>query len=175
MFSFKPTFSLSSYIFNKRLFSSSSLSAIRVVSSEYPRLLIFLPTSLIPVCASSSLEFCMMYSAYKLNKQGDNIQLWCIGLPWWLRQQRICLQRGRPRFNPWFRKILWRSKWQPTPVFLPGKSQGWRGLAGYSPWGCKELETTEPLQFPNFEPVCCFMSSSNCCFLICITGFSGGR
>ena len=37
----------------------------------------------------------------------------------------ICLQCGRPRFNPWVRKIPWRRKWQPTPVRLPGKSYGW--------------------------------------------------
>ena len=53
MLSFKPTFSLSSYTFIKRLFSSSSLSAIRVVSSAYLRLLIFLPAILIPACDSS--------------------------------------------------------------------------------------------------------------------------
>src|SRR5574340_290067 len=75
MLSFKPTFSLSSFIFIKRLFSSSLLSAIRVVSSAYLRLLLFLPAILIPACASSSPEFCMMHSAYKLNKQGDNIHL----------------------------------------------------------------------------------------------------
>ena len=46
----------------------------RVVSPAYLRLLIFLPAILIPVCASSSPAFLMMYSAYKLNKQGDNIQ-----------------------------------------------------------------------------------------------------
>ena len=72
--SFKPTFSLSSFTFIKKLYSSSSLSAIRVVSSVYLRLLIFLLASLIPACASSSPVFLMMYSAYKLNKQGDNIQ-----------------------------------------------------------------------------------------------------
>ena len=74
MLSFKPTFSLSSFTFIKRLFSSSSLSAIRVVSSAYLRLLILLLAILIPACASSSLEFRKMYSAYKLNKQGDNIK-----------------------------------------------------------------------------------------------------
>ena len=57
-----------------QLFNSSSLSAIKVVSSAYLRLLIFLPAILIPTCDSSSLGFCIMYSAYKLNKQGDNIQ-----------------------------------------------------------------------------------------------------
>ena len=73
MLSFKPTYSLTSFTFIKRLFSSSSLSAIRVVSSAYLRLLIFLPAVLIPAYASSSPAFLMMYSAYKLNKQGDNI------------------------------------------------------------------------------------------------------
>ena len=74
MLSFKPTFSLSSFTFIKRLFSSSLLSVIRVVSSEYPRLLIFLPEILIPARTASSMVFHMMYSACKLNKQGDNIQ-----------------------------------------------------------------------------------------------------
>ena len=71
------------------------------MSSAYLRLLIFLPAILIPDCASSSPAFLMMSSAYKLNKQGDNIQPWC-----------------------------------------------------YS--------------FSYLEPVCCSMSSSNCCFLTCI-------
>ena len=48
-------------------------------------------------------------------------------------------------FDPWIRKIPWRRKWQPTPVFLPGESHGWRSLVGYSPWGRKELDTTERL------------------------------
>ena len=64
MLSFKPTFSLSSFTFIKRLFNSSLLSAIRVVSSAYLRLLIFLPAILIPACASSSPAFHMMYSSY---------------------------------------------------------------------------------------------------------------
>ena len=72
MVSFKPTFSLSSITFIKRLFSSSSLSAFRMVSSAYLKLLIFLSTILIPACNSSSLAFLMICSAYKLNKQGDN-------------------------------------------------------------------------------------------------------
>ena len=76
MLSFKPTFSLSSSSFIKRLFSFSSLSAIRVLSSEYLRLLISLLAILIPACASSSLAFCVIYSAYKLKKQDDNIQPW---------------------------------------------------------------------------------------------------
>ena len=99
MLSFKPTFSLIIFTFIKRLFSSSSLSAIRVVLYTYLRLLIFLPAILIPACASSSQAFLKMYSAYKLNK------------------------------------------WQYTALT-------------YS--------------FSYLEPVCCSMSSSNCCFLTCI-------
>ena len=48
----------------------------------------------------------------------------------------------RQRFDPWVRKIPWRSKWYPTPVFLPEKSHGQRGLVGYSPKGRKELDPT---------------------------------
>ena len=61
--------------------SSSSLSAIGVVSSAYPRLLIFLLEILIPACNSSILAFHMMYSVYKLNKQGDNIYPRCTPFP----------------------------------------------------------------------------------------------
>ena len=73
MLSFKPAFSLLSFTFIKRLFSSSSLYAIKVVSSAYLRLLIFLPTISIPACSLFSLAFRMMYPAHQLNKQGDNI------------------------------------------------------------------------------------------------------
>ena len=83
MLSFKPTFSLYPFTFIKKLFSSSSLSDIRVVSSAYLRLLIFLPAVLIPACSSSSPAFLMMYSTYKLNKQGDNIHPWCTPFPIW--------------------------------------------------------------------------------------------
>ena len=52
----------------------------------------------------------------------------------------------KPGFDPWVGKIPWRRAWQPTPLFLPGESP-WteRSLAGYSPWGHKESETTERL------------------------------
>ena len=100
MLIFKPTFPLSFFTFIKRLFSSS-LSAIREVSSAYLRLLILLLAILIPACASSSPAFHKMYSAYKLNKQDDNIQPWC------------------------------------TPFLI-------------------------------LEPVCCSMSTANCCFLTCM-------
>ena len=50
---------------------------------------------------------------------------------------------GGPGFNSWVGKIPWRRAWQPTPVFLPGESHGWRNLVGYSPWSCKESDMTE--------------------------------
>ena len=78
MLSFKLAFSLSSLTFIKKLFSYSSLSAIKLVSSEYLRLLIFLLAVLIPTCTSSSPTFCM-----KLNKQGDSIQLWLLISQFW--------------------------------------------------------------------------------------------
>ena len=64
----------------------------------------------------------------------------CI-LPSGLDGKRICWQCGRPRFDPWVRKILWRREWQPTPVFLPGKFHGQRSLVGYSPQGHQEADT----------------------------------
>ena len=51
-------------------------------------------------------------------------------------QCRRCKRHG---FSPWVRKILWRRKWQPTPVFLPGESHGQRSLVGYSPWGSQRV------------------------------------
>ena len=55
-------------------------------------------------------------------------------------QCKRCKTHG---FDPWVRNIPWRKARHPTPGFLPGKSHGQRSLAGYSPWGCKELDTTE--------------------------------
>ena len=81
MLSFKSNFSLSSFTVIKRLSSSSFCH--KVVSSAYLRLLLFLPAILIPACASSSPAFLMMYSAFKLNNQGDNIQPWHIPFPIW--------------------------------------------------------------------------------------------
>ena len=52
------------------------------------------------------------------------------------------LSLRRYRFDPQVEKIPWRRKWQPIAVFLPGESHGQRSLAGYSPWGRKEANTT---------------------------------
>ena len=74
-------------------------------------------------------------------------------------QCRTCKRHG---FDPWVGKIPWSRQWQPTPVFLPGKSHGQRSLAGYSPWGCKraghnwacthttQMLVTQPHILPSF-------------------------
>ena len=54
---------------------------------------------------------------------------------------------GGPGSIPGSGKIPWRWKWQPTPLFLPGESHGWKSLVGYSPWGRKESNMTERLHF----------------------------
>ena len=77
----KADFSVSSFTLIKTVFSFSSLSALKVTSSTSPRLLIFLLPNLISCFDLSSLGFCMMYSAYELNKLGDNIQPFHIPVP----------------------------------------------------------------------------------------------
>ena len=59
--------------------------------------------------------------------------------PWWVSGKELTCQCNRHGFDPWVRKIPWRRKWQPTPVFFPGKFHGQRSLAGYSPWGQKRV------------------------------------
>ena len=114
MLSSEPTFSLSYFTFVKRLFSSSSLSAIRVVSSAYLKLLIFLPAILIPPCASSSPVFSTMYSAYKLNKQGDNIQPWCTPFP--IRNQSVPCPVLTVASWPAYRFLRRQVRWSGTPI-----------------------------------------------------------
>ena len=57
----------------------------------------------------------------------------------------------RYKFDPWVGKIPWRRAWFPTPVFLPGESHGQRSLVGYSPWGCKEMDTSEATEFTHTD------------------------
>ena len=127
MLSFKPTFSLSSFTFIKRLFNSSSLSATRVVSSAYLRLLIFLLAILIPACSLSSLAFYMMYSAYihqSMLELGDNIQPWRAPFPIWNQSVVPCLvltvaSWPAYRFLRKTNKVVWYSHhFQNFPQFV---------------------------------------------------------
>ena len=121
MLSFTPTCSLSSFTFINRLFSSSSLSAIRV-SSAYLRLLIFLPAILIPACASSSPAFLMMHSTHNLNKQGDNIQPWHTPFPIWNQSVVPC-------------PVLTVASW-PAYRFLKRSGLVFPSLSEFSPVDC---------------------------------------
>ena len=72
-------------------------------------------------------------------------------LPWWLSCKKNTLANAwryrRCVSNPWVGKVLWRREWQPTPVFLPEEFHGQRSLAGPSPWGHKQSDTTERLTY----------------------------
>ena len=116
MLIFKPSVSLSTFTFINRLFSSSSLSAIRVVSSAYLRLLIFLSAILIPACVSSSPEFLVMYSAYNLNKQGDNIQPWHTLFPIWNQSVFPCPVLTVASW-PAYKFLKRQDRWSGIPIF----------------------------------------------------------
>jgi len=113
---FWANFSLSSFTFIKRLFSSFSLSAIRVVSSAYLRLLIFLPVILIPAHTSSSPAFHMKYSACKLNKQGDNIQPWCTPFLIWNQSVVPCPVLTVASW-PAYRFLRRQVRWSGIPIY----------------------------------------------------------
>ena len=68
----------------------------------------------------------------------------CKGLPWWLSSKESCKCR-KYGFNLWVRKIPWRRKLQPIPVFLPWKSHGQKSLADYSPWGHKQAKVVNTI------------------------------
>ena len=105
------------------------------------------------------------------------------GFPGGVRGKEPACQNRRREFNPWVGKSPWRRTWQPTPVFLPRESRGWRSLVGCSPWGCTEPGTAEGLsrqwgssaarrgQGPWCPTVCpwpsgtCFPSSQEASFL----------
>ena len=106
-----------------------------------------------PNLLSTKLQSCLWTSrdtarspAGQLMFQSYSVLQKYLGLPRWLSGEESacqCRRHRRCRFYPWVRKIPWRRAWQPTPVFLPGKSHRQRSLSGYSPWGCKESDTTE--------------------------------
>ena len=73
------------------------------------------------------------------------------GLPGWFSGKESTCKYRRHRFNPWIGKTPWRRKWQPTPVFLPWELHEQRSLAGYGPWGHKELDTTERLIYAHTQ------------------------
>ena len=95
----------------------------------------------IPSHRSKNLEMqsiCHLANSKNSVRKGSSYWKWLNG------KESICQcgSHGRYRFNTWVRKIPCNREWQPTPVFLPGKSHRQRGLGGYSPWICKESDVT---------------------------------
>ena len=103
-----------------------------------------------PVCCSMSSSNCCFLTCIQISQEAGQV-VWFSHLSEFStvycdpHSQRLwhSLQCRRPGFNPWVKKISWSRKWQPTQVFLSGKSHGQRNLVGYSPWGCKESDPTE--------------------------------
>ena len=87
------------------------------MSSAYLRLLMFLPAILIPACASSSLAFCMMYSAYKLNKQGENTRPWCTPFLIWNQSVVRCPVLTLISW-PAYRFLRRQVRWSGIPISL---------------------------------------------------------
>ena len=87
----------------------------------------------------------------------SHMKFWTLYRQWWgfpggsggKKSSCQCRRCRRLGFDPWVGKILWRRKWQPTLVFLPGKFCVQRSLVGYSPWGHKESDITEQLSTRN--------------------------
>ena len=109
-----------------------------------------------------NIETPNLYLFYPTNQR---LRCYYLGLSWWQRQERICLQCRGPRFDPWVGKISWRREWLPTLVFLPGKSHGQRSLVGYSPWGRKESDMTEQLHINKHTHIKFFFKKAGCWLL----------
>ena len=115
----------------------------------------FSPLTSVFLCtlpATVTFSYCLATPVWEKGKtqpyspwvRGD--QMGVSGLTSWLSGKEPACQykkHKKRRMDPWVGKTLWRRKWQPTPVCLPGKFHGQRSLVGYSPYGCKELDTTE--------------------------------
>ena len=81
--------------------------------------------------------------------RNPQVALWLsLRLPWWFSGKESICQCSRHRVYSWIRKIPWRRKWQPTPVFWPGKSFAHRTVAGYSLWGHKRVRHNSASKWP---------------------------
>ena len=100
-----------------------------------------LPHPLIPLCTpTKNPPKCVAFQLYELWQELQRQNSF-------LNNPNFASSCGIPGFDPWVGKILWRWKWHPTPVLLPGKFHWWRSLVGYSPWGHKESDMTEQLHW----------------------------
>ena len=123
------TISLSFLVFK------SCLPSLAVISSSYH--IIFLPLLL-----SSHCYFFPLVSVVKSSSASLYVKYFC-EIPFAIKVTFMgSWDEDQDAFGA-FSQLQWRRKWQPTPLFLPGESHGQRSLAGYSPWGHKEQDTTE--------------------------------
>ena len=103
--------------------------------SKCPEKYVLLNPSLCPI---------LFFSLSFLQEHSSKTEMYLYnGFPCGSDSKRIYLQCERPGFDLWVWKIHWRRKWQPTSVFVPGKSHGQRTRTRYNPWGCKESNTPE--------------------------------
>ena len=136
----------------RKVSTSNSDDRARAVETLYLDLVIIKVLCVFPFCPFLLIDLPQLFHLHVCNSILNNLKVAlcpCItrkGFPGSSSGKEPacqCRRLERRGFNPWVRKIPWRRKWQPAPVFLPGKSHGQRSLAGYSTWGCKESDTTE--------------------------------
>ena len=123
------------------LFINFACIVIKTVFLKRKNILLKLHSILTKIC----LATCVYVSPNPKSWQQSYNCLSAIGIQWHSGKEPACLCRRckRCRFNPWVGKIPCGRKGQLTPVFLPGEFHGQRSLEGYSPWSCKESDTTE--------------------------------
>ena len=91
-----------------------------------------------------TIKSCMEVIAIKLRRRLEEGLV--LGFPGGSDGPESACNAGDQGSIPGLGKIPWRREWLPTPVFLPGEFHGERSLVGYSPWGCKESDTTQHLR-----------------------------
>ena len=110
---------------------------------------IFFPSALFCYFTYSSYPIFLLNSCFAFSCSCFILLISLLDFPGGSDGKAFSPQCSRPGFNPWVGKISWRRTWQLTPVFLPGKSHGWRNLVGYSTCCHKESDMTEQLHFHN--------------------------
>ena len=111
---------------------------VRSLSREDPWRKMWLPTPIFLSGEFNGQRSLTDYSPWGY-QESDTTEWLSLYFPWWYSGKEFTHQCRRLRFSPWIGKIPWRRKWQPTPVFLPGKFHGQRSLEGYSPRGHKRV------------------------------------
>ena len=96
-----------------------------------------------PTCRGQMVGLLGFHNHMSQFLESVSLSVYLYGLSRWLTGKESFCRCRRCGFSPQIGKIPWRRKWQPTPVFLLGKSQGQRSLVGYNPWGHKESDMTE--------------------------------